>query len=160
LSKIKGEEWSPPDWIYPKDKKPTSDDAYYENLLRVMFAAGLNWSVIDKKWPGFKRAFRGFSINEVARFTEEDVESLMGDTGIVRNRRKIVAAIDNAKQFQAIKEEFGSFQKYLDSLDKSDNYSKVVKDLGKKFSHVGPSTAAMFLWTVGEEIKHHEDDPW
>jgi len=90
----------------------------------------------------------------VAKFTEEDVERLMGDTEIVRNRAKISATIFNALQIMAIRKEFGSFQKYLDSLDKSDNYSRVIEDLSRRFKHVGMSTAEIFLWSVGEDLKH------
>lgn len=81
----------------------------------------------------------------------------MRDAGIVRNRAKIVAAIDNAKQFQSIKKEFGSFQSYIDSFDKSKNYDLVIKELGKKFSRLGPSSARIFLFSVGEKIKPPEE---
>ena len=77
----------------------------------------------------------------------------MKDAGIVRNRSKIEAIIYNAQGFKTIKENFGSFQAYIDSLDKSNNYEAVVNDLTSKFKHIGPPSASLFLYTVGEKIK-------
>ena len=57
-------EWKPPEWWY-RNKRPTSDEAYFENMSRVIFQAGLNWNVIDKKWTTTKTAFAEFSITKV-----------------------------------------------------------------------------------------------
>jgi len=113
--------------------------------------------MIDEKWANFKKAFKNFSIVDVAKFDEEDMKRLMSDTGIVRNQAKIVAAINNAKQLQNIKKEHGSFQSYLNKLDKSNNYALVIKELGKKFSRLGPSSARIFLYSVGEHIRRQEE---
>jgi DNA-3-methyladenine glycosylase I len=126
-------------------------------MTRVIFLAGLSWRMIDKKWPNFKKAFNNFSIAKVAKFNEKDIKRLMGDAGIVRNQAKIMAAVNNAKQLQNIKKELGSFQSYLDSLDKSNNYALVIKELGKKFSRLGPSSARIFLYSVGEHIRRQEE---
>ncbi len=122
----------------------------------MIFQAGLNWSVIDKKWPTTRKAFANFSLDKVARFKETDVERLMKDEGIVRNRGKVQAIIQNALTFEEIRKQCGSFQKYLDSLDKSNNYASVVKELSSRFKWLGPSSASMFLHTVGEKIKHSD----
>lgn len=141
----------PLDWIYT-DNRP-DDRGYFENLTGIIFQGGLNWKMIDNIWSNFCEAFNDFSINVIAEFDEADVEQLMHDSGIVRNRAKILATIENAKEFQKIRKKFGSFQKYLDSL-KSNNYALVVKELSKRFSRVGPSTAEIFLFSIGENIKH------
>jgi len=146
------ESWHPPSWIY-RDKRPTSDNVYFENMTRVIFLAGLSWKMLDKKWPNFKRAFKNFSIAEVAKFDEKEIKRLMSDAGIVRNQAKIIATINNAKHLQDVKKEHGSFQSYLDKLDKSNNYALVIKELGKKFSRLGPSSARIFLYSVGEHIR-------
>ena len=109
--------------------------------------------MLDKKWPNFKRAFKNFSIAEVAKFDEKEIKRLMSDAGIVRNQAKIIATINNAKHLQDVKKEHGSFQSYLDKLDKSNNYALVIKELGKKFSRLGPSSARIFLYSVGEHIR-------
>jgi len=148
--------WSPPKWMY-RGRRPQNDDAYFENMVRVIFQAGLGWKMIDKKWPNFKKAFDNFSVDKVSRFSDSRVERLLKDEGIVRNRVKIAATIKNAAEFKRVKEQFGSFQLYLDSLEKSNNYASVINDLGKRFQRLGPSSARIFLYTVGEDIKHPEE---
>ncbi|MGD0159114.1 MAG: DNA-3-methyladenine glycosylase I [Candidatus Bathyarchaeia archaeon] len=147
------EHWSPPDWIHV-DKRPSSDSVYFENMCRIIFQAGLNWSVVEKKWLTTKKAFDNFSTEKVSVFTSSDIARLMKDEGIVRNKGKISSIIQNAKEFEKIKKEYGSFQKYLDKLDKSHNYSSVVKELTARFKWLGPSSASLFLYSVGEKIKH------
>ena len=136
-----------------RDSQP-DDEGYFENMTRIIFQGGLNWKIIEKKWSNFRRAFKNFSIDDVALFDNPDVERLMQDSGIVRNMAKIIATIKNAKEFQKIIHEYGSFQKYIDSLDKTNNYTSVIEEFSKKFSRLGPSTARIFLYSVGENIKH------
>ncbi len=143
--------WQPPDWWY-RETKPPSDEAYFENMCRIIFQAGLNWHVIDTKWPHTKKAFKAFNLQKVASFTQDDIASLLKDSGVIRNKGKIKAIIQNAQNFLAIQKRYGSFQRYLDSLDKTDNYRAVVKDLVNKFRWLGPSSASFFLYTVGEDI--------
>lgn len=147
------ENWSPPDWWYKKNRPPT-DDTYFENMCRVIFQAGLNWKVIDKKWPTIKKAFAEFSIKKVSAFTDSDIARLMKDEGIIRNKGKIAALIQNAVVFMNLKKECGSFQAYLDSRDKSNNYSVVVQELSNQFKWLGTPSASLFLYTIGEPIKH------
>jgi DNA-3-methyladenine glycosylase I len=148
---MQDQHWQAPHWWY-KEKRPITDEAYFENMCRVIFQAGLNWQVIDNKWPSIKKAFLNFEIKKIARFTVTDVERLMNDTGIIRNRGKIQAIVQNAQNFKTIEKQYGSFQKYLDGLDKSKNYENVVKDLVNKFKWLGPPSASLFLYTVGEKI--------
>jgi DNA-3-methyladenine glycosylase I len=145
--------WKMPEWWY-RDERPQNDEVYFENMCRIIFQAGLNWQVIDNKWPSIKKAFLNFKIEKIACFTNIDLERLMRDPGIIRNKGKIKAIIQNAQNFKTIKKQYGSFQKYLDKLDKSDNYANVVKDLTNKFKWLGPPSASLFLYTVGEKIRH------
>jgi DNA-3-methyladenine glycosylase I len=145
--------WTPPNWWYHK-KRPPDDDAYFENMSRVIFQTGLNWKVIDKKWPTTKKAFSEFSLEKVSRFTDSDIQRLLKDEGIIRNKGKIEAIIKNAAIFKTIKKECGSFQAYLSSMDKSNNYSAVIEDLTTRFKWLGPPSATLFLHTVGEPMKH------
>jgi DNA-3-methyladenine glycosylase I len=93
---------------------PVHDDRLlFEFLVLEGFQAGLSWLTILKKRDAFRKAFRNFEPAKVARFGQRDVERLMADTGIVRNRAKIEAAIGNAKAFLAVQKEFGSFDAYL-----------------------------------------------
>ena len=94
------------------------------------------------------------SVDKVTRFNDKDLERLLRDEGIVRNRGKIQALILNASQSKEIQKEHGSFQKYLAILDKSNNYANVVRELRSRFKWLKPPSASLFLYTVGEEIKH------
>jgi DNA-3-methyladenine glycosylase I len=148
---VDDQNWKMPEWWY-REKRPPNDDAYFENMCRVIFQSGLNWRVIEEKWPTTREAFSNFEVSKVASFSDADVEELMKNTGIVRNKGKIKAIIQNAQNFVAVEKRHGSFQKYLDSQDKSGNYANVVKDLVNKFKWLGPPSASLFLYTVGEGI--------
>ncbi len=94
--------------------KPEHDDRkLFEKLTLDSFQAGLSWRTILHKRDNFRAAFAGFDLKKVAKFGEADRERLLGDAGIVRNRQKIDAAINNAQRVLEIQEEFGSFDKYL-----------------------------------------------
>lgn len=93
---------------------PLYDDRkIYEFLVLETFQAGLSWRTVLHKRVNFKKAFDGFDYKKVARFTKRDVERLMNDAGIIRNRQKIEAAIANAKQLMEVRKERGSFSKYM-----------------------------------------------
>jgi DNA-3-methyladenine glycosylase I len=141
-----------PEWWY-RGCRPDSDDEYFENLCRVLFQTGLNWAVVEKKWSTIKPAFFNFDVDTIAAFTEADTTRLLNDKGIIRNKYKLHAIAENAHQFQLIRQQYGSFQAYLDSIDKSGNYTKVVKALADRFERIGPTTAALFLYSVGENIQ-------
>jgi 3-methyladenine DNA glycosylase Tag len=133
---------------HPVDVTPPKDDAdYFERMHKSIFSAGLNWSVVEKKWPSFKKPFAAFSPDKVAKFTEADVKKLMKDEGLIRNEKKIRATIDNAKEFVRIRAEFGSFKKYIGTFGKDE--SRLQSDLQARFRHLGPSSSRTFLWSVG-----------
>ncbi len=90
-----------------------SDRKIFEFLVLEGFQAGLSWMTILRKRPAFRKAFAGFDPKKVARFGARDVKRLLADPGIVRNRMKIAAAIENAKRFLEVAKEFGSFDKYI-----------------------------------------------
>lgn len=89
------------------------DQKLFEMLILEGFQAGLSWITILKKRENFRRAFYGFNPERMARMTTRDVERLMNDSGIIRNRLKIAGAIKNAKAYLRVTEELGSFSKYL-----------------------------------------------
>ena len=153
------QEWKPPAWMY-RGGKPPNDSAYFENMTRCIFQAGLSWRTVSDKWPAFQRAFSGFDVSRVAEYGAGDISRLMGDAGIIRNRRKILAAISNAREFERIAAEHGGFRRWLDSLDKSNNYDAVLKRLSSTFRHVGPTTAHIFLYSVGEDIRRKASEAW
>jgi DNA-3-methyladenine glycosylase I len=147
------EERTPPKWVY-KGRRPASDDAYFENMSRCVFQAGLSWRLMADRWPNFQRAFDGFQVRKVAVYGADGIRRLSEDSGIIRNRAKIVATVENAREFERVVAEAGSFQMWLDGMDKSNNYDLVVKRLKARFRRVGLSTAHIFLWSVGEPIEY------
>jgi DNA-3-methyladenine glycosylase I len=142
-----------PSWVY-KDRKPETDREYFENLTRVIFQAGMSWRIIANKWPNFPPAFSNFDIDKVAAYIAKDIKRLVGDASIIRNKQKILATLHNAREFQRIQREHGSFKAWLETLDKSNNYDLVVKTLRSRMKRVGPGTAHIFLWSIGEPIKY------
>ncbi len=93
---------------------PVHDDRTLFELLTLEGAqAGLSWETILKKRENYRRAFDNFDAARIARYSERDVERLLADTGIVRNRLKIAATVNNAQRFLEVREEFGSFEEYV-----------------------------------------------
>lgn len=93
---------------------PLHDEGkHFEFLLLETQQAGLSWITILRKREAYRKAFGGFDPEAVARFGDADVTRLLGDAGIIRNRRKIEASVRNARAFLAIREEFGSFDAWL-----------------------------------------------
>jgi len=90
-----------------------NDEVHFEFLILEGAQAGLSWSTILKKRDGYRKAFADFDPVKVARFTEHKLEKILLDPGIVRNRLKVFAAVNNAKRFLEVQKEFGSFDKYI-----------------------------------------------
>ena len=93
---------------------PNHDDRHlFEMLILEGAQAGLSWSTILKKRENYRRAFDGFDARKVARYDAAKVARLLADPGIVRNRLKVAAAVQNAKAFLAVQKEFGTFDSYI-----------------------------------------------
>ncbi len=90
-----------------------NDRKLFEFMILDAFQAGLNWEIILNKRTNFRRAFHNFNARKIARYSRRDVQRLLRDPGIIRNRAKIAATIENARQFLKIQKEFGSFDKYI-----------------------------------------------
>jgi DNA-3-methyladenine glycosylase I len=131
--------------------RPKDDDGYFEQMSKAVFLAGLNWNVIEKKWADIRRSLANFSIDAVAQFDDSDIDRLLKDEGMIRSAKKITAVIANAQAIQQVQREFGSFAKYLQAV-KATGEEALLKDLHKRFAFLGESTAAIFLFSVGEEM--------
>src|SRR5215204_6991124 len=94
--------------------KPLHDDrGLFEFLVLEGAQAGLSWDTILRKRENYRKAFDGFDVNKVARYTDKKVEKLLQNEGIIRNRLKVTSAISNAKAFLKVQKEFGSFDDYI-----------------------------------------------
>ena len=139
----------------PKQIKPKGLADYLEVMSKAVFQSGMSWAVIETKWDGFQKAFKGFDPEQIARFGPDDVDRLAQDAGIIRNRRKIEATIDNAVEMQALAEEHGGdFRKYLRSHG---GFEQTVADLRRHFRFLGDFGAYYFLYVVGEQVPPHDE---
>jgi len=148
------------------------DQRLFEFLMLDAFQAGLSWSIILKKRENFRQAFSGFNPVKIAKYNTAKIKHLLQDSGIVRNKLKIESSITNAKSFLEIREEFGSFDKYIwqfvdykrirnkwKSLKElpaktveSDLMSKDLKKRGFKF--VGSTICYAFMQAAGMVNDH------
>lgn len=152
---------------------PLHDDGkLFEFLVLEGAQAGLSWSTVLRKRENFRRAFHGFDPAVVAKYTEKDVQRLLGNEGIIRNRSKIEAAITNARMVLAIQNEFGSLHAYIwqftgnkplqhryaslatipSTTAESDAMSRDLKKRGFKF--VGATMCYAFMQAVGMVNDH------
>ena len=168
-----------PDYVAYHDKEwgvPVYDDQkLFEFITLESAQAGLSWYTILKKRQGYKKAFAHFNVHKVAAFNEQDIDRLMLDAGIVRNRLKIAATVNNAKCFIKIQQEFGSFSNYqwqfvgnkplVSQLNSIDDYSVITetstafaKDLKKRgFKFLGPTTVYAYMQACGMVNDHSND---
>lgn len=136
---------------FVRGRKPKNDDGYFEALTHQIFQTGLNFQMVQDKWPAFQKALSRFKIARVANYTPKHMERLLANKAIIRNAHKIEATVYNARAFIAIQREYGSFRKYLRSWDGA-GFDTLQRDLIKRFKHVGPSAAQWFLWSVDEKV--------
>jgi DNA-3-methyladenine glycosylase I len=147
---------------------PSRDDRHlFEMLVLEGAQAGLSWATILRKREGYRRAFAGFDVGAVARFGEKDVERLLADAGIVRNRLKVESAIANARATLAVRDEHGSLASYLwgfvggepvvnrwrmlaDVPAETTESKAMSKDLKRRgFRFVGPTVCYAFMQAAG-----------
>ena len=153
-------------------KHVTNDVRLFEKICLEGFQAGLSWITILRKRENFRKAFMGFDFYKVSKFTNDDVERLLQDGGIIRHRGKIEATINNAQKMLVLIEEEGSFYGYIqkfksnrtgqvqsrDLVDSITEESKALsKDLKKRgFKFVGPTTCYAFMQAMGMVNDHIE----
>ena len=137
---------------------PQRDDAVlFERLVLEINQAGLSWGLMLKKRPAFRLAFRDFDVDKVARFGARDVQRLLNDAGIIRNRLKVAAAIENARRIRDLRQSHGSFAAWLDSqhpLSKPD----WVKLFKRQFVFTGGEITGEFLMSLGYLPGAHRED--
>jgi DNA-3-methyladenine glycosylase I len=124
------------------------DDVLFERLVLEINQAGLSWLTILKKREGFRNAYSGFNIAEVAAYTDADRIRLLGDVGIIRNRLKIDAAIENAKRILKIQQSHGSFAYWL-AQHHPLSKAEWVKLFKKTFRFTGGEITGEFLMSIG-----------
>ena len=132
------------------------DNELFGRLIMEINQAGLSWETILKKEAGFRKAYHNFHIKKVAAYTEKDRERLMNDTGIIRNRLKINAAIENAKTILLLQKEQGSFKKWIEAHHPKTK-EEWVKLFKKTFRFTGGEIVNEFLMSAGYLPGSHEE---
>ncbi len=152
---------------------PVHDDGVlYEFILLEGVQAGLSWSTVLRRRENYRRAFDGFDPEKIALYTEDRIDELVHDSSIIRNRRKIVSHVDNARVFLRVQETHGSFDEYIwayvdhepvmneftgwDQVpSKTDLSTRIARDLkGHGFSFVGPTIVYAYMQSVGMVNDH------
>lgn len=152
---------------------PVHDDRlHFEYLILDGFQAGLSWKTILNKRENFRKALQNFNPEKISKFTEKDVERLMKDSGIIRNRLKIKGAVKNAIAFLKLQKEFGSFDKYIWQFTnhktkhnqfrdlkelpaRTEESEEMSKDLKKRgFTFVGPTICYAYMQGAGMVNDH------
>ena len=149
------------DFMKPKDKEVhkfyhdeeygfplTDDDELFGRLILEINQAGLSWTTILHKQENFRRAYHNFSVKKVAAYKEKDIERLLNDAGIIRNKLKVAAAINNAQIILQLQKEYGSFYKWL-TLHHPQEKTEWVKLFKKKFKFTGGEIVGEFLMSIG-----------
>ena len=168
-----------PTYIEYHDKEwgvPSHDDKYlFEMLILESFQAGLSWECILNKRENFRKAFDNFDYNKIAKYDEAKIDELMNNEGIIRNKLKIKASINNSKIFINIKKEYGTFDKYIwhftnneiikrrkkeiqTTSQLSDKISNDLKKRGMKF--VGSTIIYSYLQAIGIINDHEQNCDW
>jgi DNA-3-methyladenine glycosylase I len=155
---------------------PLHDDVkIFEFMVLDAFQAGLSWLTILKKRENFRKAFDDYDLKKIAAYGEKDFDRLMNDAGIIRNRLKITATIENAKQYQKVQQEFGSFDAYIwhftegksvinkwtsikELPAKTELSDRISKELLKRgFKFVGSTIIYAFMQAMGIVNDHTTD---
>ncbi len=133
------------------------DNELFCRLILEINQAGLSWETILKKEKSFRKAYHNFNIKKVAGYTETDRKRLLADPGIIRNRLKVNAAIENAKALLLLQKEFGSFQKWLENHHPKTK-EEWVKIFKKTFKFTGGEIVNEFLMSIGYLQGAHSPD--
>jgi len=133
------------------------DNELFCRLVLEINQAGLSWETILKKEVTFRKAYDNFNLKKVARYTDADVARLMNDPGIIRNRLKVNAAIENAKTILTIQKEHGSFERWL-QIHHPKTKDEWVKLFKKTFRFTGGEIVNEFLMSIGYLPGAHSHD--
>ena len=138
----------------PERIEPKSFGDYLEVMSKSVFQTGISWRVVNSKWPDIREAFRDFDAEAVAVLGDDDIEALVQDKRVIRNRRKLQAIVGNARRMIDLEEEHGTFKDYLRSHG---DFDATVKDMRKQFKFLGEMGCYHFLYVVGEEVPSYEE---
>jgi Methyladenine glycosylase len=136
-------------WMQRVGEHPRTDREYFALLARSVFSAGLGPRVVESRWEGLRAAFHDFDPAAVAAMSEDDVQRLLSSPEVIRNRRKIQAVITDAQVFCDEATRCGGFHRYLEASGVRDDFAGAADLLSARFSHLGRTSASLFLFSAG-----------
>ncbi|MAK61533.1 MAG: 3-methyladenine DNA glycosylase [Ponticaulis sp.] len=134
----------------PDEIAATPNDRFLAEATRMIFQAGFNWDVVDKKWPNFEKAFNGFDVHYWAMMADEEMGRLMQDGSIIRNAMRLASVGKNAVYFRDIITEHGSVGAFFASWD-PDQYFENLVAMRKRTHRLGGTSGMIFLRRMGIE---------
>lgn len=134
-----------------------NDNTLFEVMSLQVFQAGLTWKMILNKRDGFRAAFADWDIDAVAAMGPDEVEGLRANPGIIRNRLKIIATVENARSVQALRAEHGGFCRWFYDVLPGDEYPALQRELRGSFKFMGPEISRMWLMASGRITREEGD---
>lgn len=128
-----------------KIDKPKSDDEFLGHVAKIIFVAGFRYSIVEERWPLIRKAFSNFSIKKISNYNEKQINSILKAKGMIKNRGKIEAIIENAKICKKLQEERGSVLKWIDKLKKDYKkdplFNPSLEEAFRRFNRIGKVTS-------------------
>lgn len=134
-------------WCPFEGRKPRTDDDYFEALTAAVFQARFRPEIVRRRWPSIREAFAGFSLRRVAAWPDAEVERLLAAPGIIRNRKKILATLRNARDLLARADAYGSVEAYLRAC--GDDVEHLVAEIDRWAHYIGAPSIRWFLRCAG-----------
>ena len=134
--------------------KPKNDAEFLEVMSKIIFISGFRWNIVNSRWPKIKKAFHNFSIDKVAK---ENLDNLIKKNGMIKNKSKINAIIENAKICKEIIKKHGSITKWIKEIEmknkKEPLFNPTVKEEMQKFNKIGKTTSRWLAYVVTRDKK-------
>ena len=125
--------------------KPKNDDEFLEDLAMIVFVSGFRYDLVEERWPAIKKAFEGFSIKTISRYTDKDINKIMKAKRMIKNQGKISAIAENAKICMELQKEHGSVLKWIGKIknnyDKNPLLSPSLEESFRRFERIGKITS-------------------
>lgn len=138
--------------------KPKSDNEFFEQLSHIVFIIGFNYQIVEKRWPGIKKAFGNFDIGKVSGYGDKDFQRIMKSKAMIKNKRKIRFIMENARICKDIQKEFGSVLKWIAKLKSDRRKDKILAptlaESFRTFRGIGATTSG-WLESVHEAKRNY-----
>ena len=142
--------------IHPK---PKNDAEFLEAMSEIIFVSGFRWDLVHSRWPKIRKAFHNFYVKKVAN---EKIDNILGKDGMIKNKAKINAIIENAKICQEIINKYGSINNWVKSIQKNNKkeplFNPTVREEMRKFVKIGKTTSRWLAYVVTRDKKLLDED--